>query len=831
MVDTFDDFKKWLVNECGFGGTLLLQRQKKVNLKFSAWIMSKVNLEAREIDLGGSMKLPFWDADVHKVFAVPYGPREVREPGKQLTTDAVQFIRNALGMDSADNAHSLKAAEAFLMKDINTNSSQMEQDCFKIAYVIFVMGHVLAPGTKHDYSSIDCWYAIGSAENIPEYNWCGYILEELMRAVAKLKNDISTKCSTAHLAACHIFFQIFYLDNMDLGGLNKKHDNIPRVVKFTYGTIKRMIIMATSVGKGDISYTGALFRRAAQVAYTRSQHEVPGGAGAAHMYMQNFPDNSDQVKEQTPRATPYIPIAPLQQRSAISLLGALDFSRHLNSAHPNLPPDGLALPLKEFMARQVLNANNLRNTQITDMVNFADKLIAKMAAKCMCCTARGFDTCILTEPKKDNAQTKIQGRRLDLDAEQGEYSEVPSNIRKRMSDCIDNIDKSYRIKAPSNRAATPQEQTHGKAADQVTPAAYNHKSNSFSITPNQVNAQLNPPTKCPLQELLSRAAFIAEAVRSIYEDADSSAGLVIFGEHLTHNHEKVETPVDIPWADNWLPSPEKFFELKSPGYAKLYAYISQLTADEAARPWIKHEYPRFINIPGIIIRKQLVGNHPLDHELCSAIIRRLNQIVKAEAKKLRIHPWCLSLEPDFAIAALADMHCPTLAHIRNQFVTKENNTHACWLFHAPTLLQDGWCNLAFKMPNKTIYIMDPTAGSRGLSASRKKKLEFVADKVHKARFECINTFFMDWPVDEHDWSKKFPILMDRHYNRDESGVCTTFFVKNFGGRVMKLGVSKDNLNHHRQMLLHQVMQIKGNSSSLPHDHLDASNIDELSPSG
>jgi hypothetical protein len=173
--------------------------------------MSKVDVQAMEIDVGPTRKLRFWAADVHKVFAVPCGPREVRESGKQLTAEAVHFIKNALGMDSSDNAHSLKAAEAFLMKEISPSSSQMEQDCFKTAYVIFVMGHILAPGSKHDYSSIDFWSAIGSAELIPEFNWCGYILDELLKAVAKLKSDIQHKASTANLAACHLFLQVLDL--------------------------------------------------------------------------------------------------------------------------------------------------------------------------------------------------------------------------------------------------------------------------------------------------------------------------------------------------------------------------------------------------------------------------------------------------------------------------------------------------------------------------------------------------------------------------------------------------------------------------------------------
>uniref|UniRef100_A0A453BHN7 Uncharacterized protein n=1 Tax=Aegilops tauschii subsp. strangulata TaxID=200361 RepID=A0A453BHN7_AEGTS len=39
--------------------------------------------------------------------------------------------------------HSLRAAEEFLLGDINENSSKLEKYCFQIAFVIFVVGHVL----------------------------------------------------------------------------------------------------------------------------------------------------------------------------------------------------------------------------------------------------------------------------------------------------------------------------------------------------------------------------------------------------------------------------------------------------------------------------------------------------------------------------------------------------------------------------------------------------------------------------------------------------------------------------------------------------------------
>lgn len=52
------------------------------------------------------------------------------------------------------DAHSLKKVEEFLMRDISETSSSLEHDCFQVAFVIFVMGHLLAPCAKHDYAAV-----------------------------------------------------------------------------------------------------------------------------------------------------------------------------------------------------------------------------------------------------------------------------------------------------------------------------------------------------------------------------------------------------------------------------------------------------------------------------------------------------------------------------------------------------------------------------------------------------------------------------------------------------------------------------------------------------
>uniref|UniRef100_A0ACD5Z8M2 Uncharacterized protein n=1 Tax=Avena sativa TaxID=4498 RepID=A0ACD5Z8M2_AVESA len=254
VIQGFSEYKRWLVREVGWGGMLEIPSIQKINLKFSAWIMEKIDVRSRSIVLTENKVLRFWHQDVHKVFGVPCGPRNVIGRDANIRADAIEFIKNTLGMNQA-GAHSLKAAENFLTRDITEESSKIEKDCFQIALVIFVMGHILAPSIKHDYATIDFWGALADTENIGQFNWCEYILQSLLDAVGKYKTDVRNNSHAINLFGCHLWLQVFLLDNLDLGIFNKKHDVIPRIKAFDADWIRRLITMASDICKGPRSYS------------------------------------------------------------------------------------------------------------------------------------------------------------------------------------------------------------------------------------------------------------------------------------------------------------------------------------------------------------------------------------------------------------------------------------------------------------------------------------------------------------------------------------------------------------------------------------------------
>uniref|UniRef100_A0A453DIF9 Uncharacterized protein n=2 Tax=Aegilops tauschii subsp. strangulata TaxID=200361 RepID=A0A453DIF9_AEGTS len=101
--------------------------------------MSRVSVSPREIVLTDSKVLKFWVEDECKVFGIPCGRHKIKGRDANINPEAIQFIKGTVEMNKT-GVHNLRAAKEFLLRDINENSSQLEKDCFQIAFVIFCHG-------------------------------------------------------------------------------------------------------------------------------------------------------------------------------------------------------------------------------------------------------------------------------------------------------------------------------------------------------------------------------------------------------------------------------------------------------------------------------------------------------------------------------------------------------------------------------------------------------------------------------------------------------------------------------------------------------------------
>ena len=108
VISSFDDFERKIVTEMGFEGLLKFPLLNKLNLKFSVWLLSKIDEIRRMIIIDESRQYKMSPKDVKNVFGIPCSGRRVLEKISDGKQGIVYLIRKRLGMEKKDG-HSLKA--------------------------------------------------------------------------------------------------------------------------------------------------------------------------------------------------------------------------------------------------------------------------------------------------------------------------------------------------------------------------------------------------------------------------------------------------------------------------------------------------------------------------------------------------------------------------------------------------------------------------------------------------------------------------------------------------------------------------------------------------
>jgi hypothetical protein len=283
VVSKFSEFKKECVREIGFGGILHVPCITKVNLKLSAWLLSKLDADESSLVFSDSRRLYVHEMDVGKVFGIPCGDLDVGST--EISAEQLEFIREDCGLNSL---RSFKSLEHVLARHIDDKSLRLEVHRFKVAFVIFVMGHLLAPSVKHDHGNIDYWGALKDPEIIDRFNWCRYVHCNVLEAAQKVRDELIRKGRVTGIPSCHLFLQVsmsfshhtcihphmtnfvsftdfaflvfyaffaqvFFLDNVEIRHLSKKHDVLPRIKAFDQLYLRRMTESCASRDENDFS--------------------------------------------------------------------------------------------------------------------------------------------------------------------------------------------------------------------------------------------------------------------------------------------------------------------------------------------------------------------------------------------------------------------------------------------------------------------------------------------------------------------------------------------------------------------------------------------------
>ncbi|XBJ07098.1 hypothetical protein VPH35_012668 [Triticum aestivum] len=403
MVDSLDAFKKSLVEEMEFGVILHVPIISKTNLKLSIWLMSGVNEVSRTIYIRPGRQMSFRASDVHKVFGVPIGRLHIQRASALDITHVRDFLQIR-----QHGKNLLTAVQKIISRPLDKDSSDSEINSFKMAFVTFVVGHLLAPSPSHDRTNTQYWGAIAQVDHVAEFNWCEYMLEELMAACLRVKADIRAGRDVTYLHACHLFLQIiflcrrfFYLDNLDLGLLNLPHNIFPRISAFDetqYGYNAAWDIikgLQTSPEQCTFQYflcANQQIRSADQVCYARSAWDTPPDPVPCNNSM--FPGRLASFNNATPGSSrPHV--GPL-----VSNAQPISFR----------PPHGVPPSI----------ANSLKADLFAENTAFLNALVSELGEGCICCSLRTLP-CIINNPANPESPrcTNIYRRKLDMTESDG----------------------------------------------------------------------------------------------------------------------------------------------------------------------------------------------------------------------------------------------------------------------------------------------------------------------------------------------------------------------------------------------------------------------------
>lgn len=122
VISKFSEFKRQLVREIGFDGILELKSWQKINLKYNAYLMDRVDVDSSIINLEGQGVLELCDKNMNYVFGLPCGDSTIQAEGVELSAACIEYTRVAASF-SDRGTHSLKAAEAYLSRCIIESST------------------------------------------------------------------------------------------------------------------------------------------------------------------------------------------------------------------------------------------------------------------------------------------------------------------------------------------------------------------------------------------------------------------------------------------------------------------------------------------------------------------------------------------------------------------------------------------------------------------------------------------------------------------------------------------------------------------------------------
>ncbi|TVU02728.1 hypothetical protein EJB05_51760, partial [Eragrostis curvula] len=229
VLGSFVGQKKQLLESIGFGGLLSIHRKNMISRRLAFWLLRNMDNASSSIVLRDGVKIQIKDVDVNLMLGLPH---ELDGAGRQQLSisRAAEIVKITLGLGKHADIR-MDYIESLLMKDYCGKMSTKEKSAFKVALVLFVDAHFLAPKSYPAKVNYGLLPYLVDPDLIQRVNWSAYLLKVVKEASIK----------------------VFYLDNLDTGSNVGNNRKLPRVSDYPYEKIKNLLSQDKDTSNDGIS--------------------------------------------------------------------------------------------------------------------------------------------------------------------------------------------------------------------------------------------------------------------------------------------------------------------------------------------------------------------------------------------------------------------------------------------------------------------------------------------------------------------------------------------------------------------------------------------------
>ncbi|CAM0878671.1 unnamed protein product [Alopecurus aequalis] len=831
VVSKFCILKRKLVTQMGFPGILQISQINRTDRTFTLDILKMVNCKNHKIQWGNKCEVDITPQALHRVLGIPCGSQQVCGMEDDNAEEKLDFIRICIGTgrdddEEADDAKmydSLEAAEHNVTRDYPRGMTRVEEEQFKVSFIVFLVCRFLGPIAQPNTGSKIFWGALLDANIIDRYNWCGLVVDNIIEAARKVQYTLQSKGVVSCVGGCSLALQVLFLDYLKFGCGNKLGVPLPRISDYSCSSMSKLIqyYRASSTSEQTlVKYPDA----SQAINYCHSLDAT----GATNKTLQILPQETCPTINETPTTIS----GPLKQDGEV-----IHTVSSYNQAVTNTKlPLRQKLALRYYMARIVSHTNTYKNAIINEGVKLATKLDEAISLE--------FGA-KQSNPDKGAAPPNItfQGSR-SASVQATEGSSVPTGGPSNPDDPFSlgiewaqyekpwpdspSIPRSIQpLKRPL--IPSPVEVTNkqfGNTEYQATNKGYNsdpETSRSNKLTPfsqKKIKPSMlwSTPTNLYVGETKSSPSVVnrnwsesALLVRVFEDDEKAQMG----GKRLSF--EFTDTPVKkklcvsgrmakSPWGQR-LAHPARNHMLVS-------SYAEWITATET------QDLARYIEITGHELKRMQRGDGQLSYNMVDLGVRRIVQLDAAMFYRAGAQVWRTVLESDFAMLVLAECSHTNNISIRTQFIGTQvtHEIKNCRMIAVPALVRENWCSYFWDMKLKLVHVIDPLFSEDRSTAFMEIHKPNVY-KLEKALTCCVNEFFESWCPDWENWNINYVKPMIPNAIPTLSGILTLIALRDFNGTNFANEQNKHVVTDFRQLLLHEVLSVEGNEATLPENFI------------